>query len=707
MTDLTDGIDCPPPKTGSSNCTVSFITPSDPGTYILIAFWTLGAASKEAPGGTHGSNPAFPASAGLYYTDHFSAAGANVTAVFFKNDVFTDLVERLLPKLASPSYAWQDSLEFGRVGEHWGIDMGDRWKSVRPYGPGIALPSLFTSRWVYDNTTATSKMLNDYKYSLTDGYRAYTQAATQWSHSLGIQYSQQPYGYKAPSMDIAGVAATGDAPETESLDFGNNIDGMRHMSGGVHTPTSGGIFSEELGAASGGQYQVTWPTILSEVLPGIAAGVNMINLHGYSYSGYYAETTWPGYTAFGSQYGNSWGPRDPEWNHSKPIVDFIARNFLIAQSGKAKLDLAFWSWNAGSKSGTSRNSFVQAGYSYEYLSTMSLEHPNNFIRDGKLNPDNAAYRAFIFPDITSIETSGFSRILSFAKQGFPMVFYQARPTTSTNLVAGGDEYVQSTMAELLTFKNVVYVSDEAAAVAALKSLGIYPTTTFSKAASVYSLHHSTDDIDFIWLYNSNSGGITLNVTFAFTGTPYHLDAWTGDVIPVTVYTQNGTSTTIPVNIPESGSTIYAFGKRIFSDVRIPSRHIVSTDVSYPTVMNGLVVLRETQNTTRYVQYNVGPAVWKTSKVPSPINLTDWKLSITSFGPPSNITETDPEYVTVYETSTWNITSLIPWSQIDPSLANVSGVGTYSTSFQYNNKGKLDLSDLFYEVRYRRSNVIFL
>ena len=697
MVDLSDGIDCPPPKNGASNCTVSLITPEDPGTYILIAFWTLGVASEEAPGGTNGPNPAFPASAGLYYTDHFSVAGANATAMFFKDDVLTDVVKRLLPRLPSPSYAWQDSLEFGSLGEAWGIDLGERWSAVRPYGPGVALPSLFTSRWLYDNKTATAKMLNDYKYVLTDGYRSYTEAANLWSHSsLGIQYSQQPYGSTAPSMDIAGVAsATCDAPETESLDFENSIDGMRQMSGGVHTPTSGGIFSEELGAAANQQYQTTWLTILSDILPGIAAGVNMMNLHGYSYSGYYPETTWPGFTAFGSQYGNSWGPRDPEWNYSKPTVDFIARNFLIAQSGKAKLDLAFWNWNSGSKSGTSRTSFVEAGYSYEYLSTMSLEHPNNFIADGRLNPDNAAYKAFVFPDISSAETSGLSKISSFAKQGFPIVFYGTKPNASTNLIAGGDEYVQSTVAELLTLKNVLYVDTESDAISALESLGVFPTTAFSQPISFYSLHRSAEGIDFVWLYNSNSGENTMEITFAFTGTPYQLDAWTGDVSPVAVYTQNKTATTISVDLPAGGSTIYAFGKHIFTNVKVPSRYIVSTDVSYPITRDGLIVLRETQNATRHVQYDVGPAIPIVFKVPTPVNLSNWELNITSFGPSDDITATDPQYVTVYESSTWKINSLVPWLQIDPSLTNVSGVGTYHTSFQYDGNGKCIYSVVLY------------
>ena len=193
-TDLTDEIDCPPPKTASSNCSVSFTTPEEEGKYILISFWTLGAASLEAPGGFDGPNPQFPASAGLYFTDHFAEAGADATAAFFEDAVLTDSIREQLAKLPKPVYAWQDSLEFDKVGREWGIDMFDRWKSSRPYGPGLALPTLFVNRWRYDDADTAGKMLNDYKYVLTDGYRSYSHAMTKWSKTLGIQYSQQPYG---------------------------------------------------------------------------------------------------------------------------------------------------------------------------------------------------------------------------------------------------------------------------------------------------------------------------------------------------------------------------------------------------------------------------------------------------------------------------------------------------------------------------------
>lgn len=689
-TDLTDKIDCPPPKTASSNCTVSFTTPEDEGTYILISFWTLGAASLEAPGGFDGPNPSFPASAGLYFTDHFAEAGADATAAFFRDSVLTDLIEGQLAKLPKPVYAWQDSLEFDKIGEEWGIDMLDRWKSTRPYGPGLALPSLFTNKWQYDDINAAGKMLNDYKYVLTDGYRAYSRAMTDWSHTLGIQYSQQPYGWKAPSMDIAGVAGSADTPETESLDFQNNIDGMRHMSGGVHTPTSGGVFSEELGARESGQYQVTWPEILDQVLPGIAAGVNMMVLHGYSYSGYYPQTTWPGYTAFSTAYGNSWGPRDPEWNHSKPAVDFISRNFLVAQTGQMKLDLAFWSWNAGDKNGTDRDAFVNAGYSYEYLSTMSLEHENNFIKDKKLNPDNAGYRALLFPEITSIETSGIEKILSFAKQRFPMVFYGAKPNASTNWVEDGDEFVQTTVDSLLDLDNVRYVDTEEDAVKALEGLGIHPTTAFGRPTTWYSVHRSANGTDLFWLFNSNSDEEAIDVTFDVVGTPLLLDAWTGEITPVAVYRGDGASTTIPVTLPGNSSVIYGFSEELSSTTQVPSRHIESTDVSFPTVKNGEIVLRETQNATRHVKYDGEErSVDVDFTVPPPINLTDWELTITSFNPPDNLSQADPLYRSVYEASTWQTHALIPWQEIDESLVNVSGVGTYVKQLHNDGNGEFN------------------
>lgn len=118
MKDLSDSIDCLPPKHGSSKCTVSFTTPSDDdgATYVLIAFWTLGAASEEAPGGFKGSNAAFPASAGLYYTDHFAAAGANATSRFFENNVFTNLVTDCYLALRSPRMLGKTALNLAKSG---------------------------------------------------------------------------------------------------------------------------------------------------------------------------------------------------------------------------------------------------------------------------------------------------------------------------------------------------------------------------------------------------------------------------------------------------------------------------------------------------------------------------------------------------------------------------------------------------------------
>lgn len=58
--------------------------------------------------------------------------------------------------------------------------------------------------------------------------------------------------------------------------------------------------------------------------------------------------------------------------------------------------------------------------------------------------------------------------------------------------------------------------------------------------------------------------------------------------------------------------------------------------------------------------------------------------------PSNLTSLEP----LITTTTYNLTGLLPWHKISESLRNVSGRGTYSTTFEwqrgYGYDAKLDL-----------------
>jgi hypothetical protein len=68
----------------------------------------------------------------------------------------------------------------------------------------------------------------------------------------------------------------------------------------------------------------------------------MVVLHGYTYSGNYPNTTWPGYTTFGFRFTEMWNQIQPAWIHMKDYLDYISRNQFVLQQGRPQIDLALY-----------------------------------------------------------------------------------------------------------------------------------------------------------------------------------------------------------------------------------------------------------------------------------------------------------------------------------------------------------------------------
>lgn len=72
--------------------------------------------------------------------------------------------------------------------------------------------------------------LNDFRRALTEGYRQYLQALRKWVNTnLHLQTSYQG-SYDLP-MDMEFNVPEVNAPECESLQFQNNVDGYRQFVG--------------------------------------------------------------------------------------------------------------------------------------------------------------------------------------------------------------------------------------------------------------------------------------------------------------------------------------------------------------------------------------------------------------------------------------------------------------------------------------------
>ncbi|KAH1379329.1 hypothetical protein KXX49_006926, partial [Aspergillus fumigatus] len=195
-----------------------------------LSFVDLSAKVKDG-----GLNPTTVIGNGSWVVDHFDAMGARLITDFWDHHILSD--EQTLTFLQEVGqYAWEDSIEM-LSSLYW-------------------TPSLLT------------------RFEQDRGYSA----LHQWTHRIGIQYSHQP-AYNLP-LEMLGDIPLPDAPECESLGFGDNVDAYRQFSGPAHL-SNRNVVSNEMGAVFKPAYMLTIPELLYSIKRAWSGGVNMVVLHGY------------------------------------------------------------------------------------------------------------------------------------------------------------------------------------------------------------------------------------------------------------------------------------------------------------------------------------------------------------------------------------------------------------------------------------------
>jgi hypothetical protein len=188
--------------------------------------------------------------------------------------------------------------------------------------------------------------INDFRGALVEGYRNYLKEITGWLNSkLSLQMSAQ-VSYNLP-MDMEANIPFVNAPECESLQFGNNVDGYRQFTGPAHL-SGKRVISNEMGAMMFESYNYPHPELLFSVNRAVVGGVNQVVLHGQSYTGNYYGTTWPGYTAFSYLFSDSYSNKQPSWDHGfGDVLNYVARVQYLQQSGIPRTDIAIYNKVSG------------------------------------------------------------------------------------------------------------------------------------------------------------------------------------------------------------------------------------------------------------------------------------------------------------------------------------------------------------------------
>ncbi|KAF9261143.1 hypothetical protein L218DRAFT_961843 [Marasmius fiardii PR-910] len=703
VVDLTDQV-----QVSGNTSSVSW-TPNVNRTSVLLAYYYRRNGFPEARGGFNGVQDNKPGSWGSFVVDHFSAKGVNISSSFIQDNILSRSgIGELLAEPGVGKYMWEDSMEF-QAQVWWTPTLPQRFQQRHGYSINKALPvfhSLLPAHAAFSgglnvnqtfdfgSTSNAWAFTEDYRDTLTTLYVDYMTAFNEWSNSVGLQFSNQPaYDFQ---LDVGASAAIPEVPEIESLAL-PVIDEARQLSGGVHLGRRP-IFSSETGARPNFAMALSISQLLEDSKAQFAGHVNLLMLHGYSYSGAYPNTTWPGICTFGYNFAEMHGPRMPAWDHYPGYLSFLARNQYILQSGVAKVDVALYrkayDFTREAPSPFPSNSLINAGYTYEYVSPENFKLPGVSVSDRRLALDGPAYKAFVLNRIQNITADAAESLIEFANDGLPIVIAGGLPKGIPGFDANGTQNprVNDLLQQLTALPVVRVVADEAAVPGALSSLGVTPATSINPPSpSLYVVRHdentTSGTTSHFFLYNQNNTAINFTLTLSpgFNGSPFVLDPWSGTVSPVAIWSAINNSIVIPgVSLAPLQSALFAVtsGNRL-EGVSTPPVHITKTnaDVFAAVSSSGIEVRSFVGGSKQITLSNGRSQTVSLSLDGAPIqNLTGWQLNITSWEPPKDLSQVD-SVLTPHPPI--NLTQgLVPWDQLDGHM-NTSGVGTYTTSFNWN------------------------
>lgn len=629
---------------------------------------------------------------------------------------------------------------------------------------GSNIASEFQARAGYDLIPNLAAVIGGYSFSdgsarriLADLYQVRgdlfienrIEPFTEWLHQYNMTLRLQPEGAD-PIPDQIQVANVLERPEHESLSGGDQIDVYRVMASANHM-NGNTWYSTECCAANGMAYLQGFEDVIVRMNKSFAGGMTKLVYHTYDYL-VSPTAAWPGHSHFGVvSFSNSWKRSQPFWEDARTVNDFISRNQQVLTQGEAKVDVAVYmqnysqSWDPGQRRYWSDLELQRAGYTWDYVSPISLDLPNATVSNNRLAESGPAYKALIFdaavgpsanPAQGALTIGAARKMLEYVGSGLPIIIVGAPPSRTPGLTPSEDAELQGIVERLLSHAGVHQVAAEADVPGLLAKLGIQPAAKPERPSTLFSLrrHDEATSTEYYFFYNQgteqtasgtrgifdapevcrSSGevnpcfgigeAVDLTVTLEGSGRPYLMDTWSGAITPIAEYTSDGGHVTLRVALDRDASTIVALTPDASRFGVAPADvHVASTTADSAVQVGDSVVIRSSTAGTYESQLSDGSSVTSTIEaVPAAINLTNatWHLEAEDWQPANPYGATGEEGAATSKVSVAvDLNGLKPWPDI-PELANASGIGVYTTTanlpsdWSVNNGATLSLGQVF-------------
>ena len=718
------------------------------GTWKVFAYWVQGTAQSASPA----VDP-------CYAINYYDERGIDALKTFWTANYLDD-PDLNAKILGGDVQLFMDSLEINFMpGVTWWVeDMPEQFQArkgydILPYmfllfgvnrshGRAHILQGLGYNR-LEGNEILTRKIVDDYLDVLSTLYMERMLAPLKtWLNSYGIKTRAQiSYGR---TFEITEPAMYVDYPETENLNFYNQVDQGRLFSGGAKLQNK--VLSSELCTSFGYGYsnQLHFRSAYSHY----AAGGQRVIWHVWGAGYGRTDYQWPGNHAGGSGHFR-WGARHPIARDYDELNAHLGRIQQLMQTGKARSDVGFLhnNWNNSSSyvAGIENNfenmnhqlahlgikyrstELQDNGYTYDYFSPKFLYADDVYFDEETKTIEQAGYKAIVLYT-PLLDIKGAQRLLEWAKKGLKVVILddaasytifndgkdaelaaiiaelKTLPTVRTATTVDKVNLIQTLPHEPGGFDNNVYEM--------LQELGVRPYAEYVEPNYQLLTQSRIDDDGNMYLYVYNycsndyhqnslkedirglDHGTNIKTEIKMDGMfiPYSIDAWSGKVTQLANYRYEDGQTVFPIDLDYDNIALFAF-----EAVNSEMLHIVSTDAeSAYASQNGLVV-RATNSGAYTANLSNGGACQCAVTVPAPYDITNWDLTVESWtaNPTAgDLTRSEPQVLnpsvmtierktsTVKTNINVNLPTLTTWNNIPDIGRDHSGYGHYEASFNW-------------------------